>query len=98
MKKRNVRDAMENLTNDHIMTPREKWESGKKGGEEEKGVLAILENYLYCLVLLEMYFQSLDLSNLFQSTTFQILPILNFLCKMTKDSIKSSGFVQQVFT
>lgn len=74
--------------NDQIMTPREKCESGKKGGGEEKGVLAILENYLYCLVLLEMYFQSLNLSDFFQSGTVQVLPIQNLLCKTTKDSIK----------
>lgn len=96
-KKKDVTDAMKNLMNDQIMTPREKRESGKKRGGEEKRLLPILENYLYCLLLLEMYFQSLDLSDLFQSATFQVLPVQNLHCKMTKDSTKNSGFLQQVF-
>lgn len=97
-KKRDITDAIENLMSDQIMAPREKCESGRKGGGEEQGLLAILENYLYCLVQLEMYFQSLGLSNLFKSTIVQVLPIQNLLCKTTKDSIKNSVFVQQVFT
>lgn len=83
---------LDELSNYDSKREMRKW---KKGGGEEKGVLAILEIYLCCLVLLEMYFQSLDLSHLFQPATFQVLPIQNWLCK-TKDSIKNSTFVQQV--
>lgn len=87
---------MENLLNDQIMTPGAKCESGKKGGGEEKSISSL--GKLYCLVLLETYLKSLDLSDLFKSTTFQVLLMQNLLCKMTKDSIKNSKFVQQVFT
>lgn len=51
-RKRGVRAVVKNLVSGQIMTPREKCERKRAGG-----VFSISENYFYCFVLLEKYFQ-----------------------------------------